>query len=104
MRKKFRPGPGGEKLLVPVPAGKSFRSRSRSLQKQILVPVPVKKNFGPDPGQKKKFGHGPSPDPGQKKKFGHGPSPDPGQKKKFGHGPSPDPAGTTLPISSTERS
>jgi hypothetical protein len=28
-----------QSFSVPVPAGKSFRSRSRSLQKQILVPV-----------------------------------------------------------------
>jgi hypothetical protein len=32
-----------------VPAGKSFRSRSRSFQKQILVPVPVKNILVPVP-------------------------------------------------------
>jgi len=47
--KRFRSGPGPveKNILVPVPARKSFRSRSRSrsLHKQILVPVPVKKNI-----------------------------------------------------------
>jgi hypothetical protein len=54
-----------KKILVPVPvpAGKSFRSRSWSLQKQILVPVLVKNilvtvsvqkiHFVPGPVQKK---------------------------------------------------
>jgi hypothetical protein len=42
------------KNLVPVPARKNFRSRSGSLQKQILIPVPVKKILVPV--KKKKFG------------------------------------------------
>jgi hypothetical protein len=66
-------------VSVPVPAGKSFRSWSRSLQKQILVPVPVKNILVTVPVQKKRFGPGP------------------GQKRKFGPG-----TGTTLPISSRD--
>ncbi len=46
-----------KKILVPVPAGKSFRSWS--LQKQILVPVSVKNIFVTVPVQKKHFGPGP---------------------------------------------
>ncbi len=79
MRKKFRlgPGPGEKKILVPVlvlsetnfdagPSQKYFghgpgpkkTSWSRSCSEKILVLVLVKKNFGPGPGQKKKFGPG----------------------------------------------
>ncbi len=63
VRKKFRPGPGSGEKKILVPAGKSFRSRSRSLQTQIVVPFSVKdilvtvliqkKHFGPGPVQKK---------------------------------------------------
>jgi hypothetical protein len=76
--KKFHPGlgPGEKKILVPVPAGKSFRSQSRSLQKQILVPVPVKNILVTVPVQKnilvpvlfrKNFGAGPVPVPVKKR-------------------------------------
>jgi hypothetical protein len=43
-RKIFDPGSGEKKILVPVlvPTAKSFRSRSRSLQKQILLPAQSK--------------------------------------------------------------
>jgi hypothetical protein len=60
-KKKFRPGPGEKKILVPVLAGKSFRSRSRSLQKQILVPVPVKNILVTVPVKKNILVPGPGP-------------------------------------------
>ncbi len=53
-KKKISSRSGEKKILVPVPAGKSFRSRSqskifwsRSCWEKFLVPVVVKKQFGP---------------------------------------------------------
>ncbi len=70
--KRFRSGPGEKKILVPVPTGKIFRSRSpqkqifrsrsRSPQKQILVPVTVKKIIlVPIPVKKRNLVTGPGP-------------------------------------------
>jgi hypothetical protein len=43
-----------KQILVPVPVKNILVTVS--VQKNILVPVPSETNFGPGPGQKKKFG------------------------------------------------